>query len=347
MHKALSTQHSALRTPHSALRTPLRTLIFGIIVLTMTDNETTAKNGTVRAGGWNRPSAASQSSAAGRGKAPAALKGALAGLLVAGLGLGAYFLFVSNPKPVRNAEPDTKGKIREGKPAASAAAPKAEESHKDKVLRIRKEMNEQVKEFVKHSPTNKIEWVVPPLDPNDPDNALRTSIARDIGTLLSIRPGEEIPPCIPFSFMFEDDAINAAAARGDAVVTVDGGNKRFLEDLKKWKVTIKEGDSEARIQAKNDLVDAQLELLKGIDEGVSVNDSIRAAYQYRIEAAKTRKDLMNAIKEMHKEDPDVETTRALVKKANEQLVAEGIIPIHEEAVIPEEDLIAAEESAEE
>lgn len=307
------------------------------------DTVSNSNKGTAKAGGWNRPRAASQPSTAGRGKAPVALKGALAGLLVSGLGLGAYFLFVSNPKPVRNAEPDTKGKIREVKPAA---APKAEESHKDKVFRIRREMNEQVKEFVKHSPTNKIEWVVPPLDPNDPDNALRTSIARDIGTLLSIRPGEEIPPCIPFSFMFEDDAINAAAARGDAVVTVDGGNKRFLEDLKKWKVMIKEGDSEARIQAKNDLVDAQLELLKGIDEGVSVNDSIRAAYQYRMEAAKTRKDLMNAIKEMHKEDPDVETTRALIKKANEQLNAEGIIPIHEEAVIPEEDLIAAEESAE-
>ena len=312
----------------------------------MAETISNANKGTAKAGGWNRPSAASQPSAGGRGKSPAALKGALAGLLVAGLGLGAYILLVNNPKPVQNTEPDTKGKIREVKPAAAATAPKAEESHKDRVLRIRKEMNEQVKEFVKHSPTNKIEWVVPPLDPNDPDNALRTSIARDIGTLLSIRPGEEIPPCIPFSFMFEDDAINAAAARGDAVVTVDGGNKRFLEDLKKWKVTIKEGDSEARVKAKNELVDAQLELLKGIDEGVSVNDSIRAAYQYRIEAAKTRKDLMKTIKEMHKEDPDVETTRALIKKANEQLEAEGIIPIHEEAVIPEEDLIAADEKAE-
>lgn len=312
----------------------------------MADAVSNSNKDNAKAGGWNRPSAASQPSVGGRGKSPAALKGALAGLLVAGLGLGAYLLFVSSPAPTRDADKKARGKIRETKPAAAATAPKAEESHKDKVLRIRNEMNEQVKEFVKHSPTNKIEWVVPPLDPNDPDNALRTSIARDIGTLLSIRPGEEIPPCIPFAFMFEDDAINAAAAQGEVVVTVDGGNKRFLEDLKKWKVTIKEGDSEARVQAKNDLVDAQLELLKGIDDGISVNDSIRAAYQYRMEAAKTRKDLMNSIKEMHKEDPDVETTRALIKKANAQLEAEGIIPIHEEAVIPEEDLIAADEKAE-
>lgn len=282
------------------------------------------------------------------GKGPGLANGLIAGLLVAGLAVAAYFLFVSTPNPNRKAERQASSKIQTAQTTQGkiALAP-TEETHKEKVLRIRREMNEQVRPFISKSPTNKVNWVVAPLDPDDPDNALRTSIARDIGTLLSIPPGEEIPPCIPFNFMFEDDAIEAAAARGEKVVTTDGGNRQFLDELKKWKVTIKQGDSDARVAAKNQLIDAQLELLKGIDEGTSVNDAIRAAYQFRVEAAKTRKNLMKSIRDLHSEDHDVETTRALVKKVNEQLEAEGIIPIREESIIPDEDYAAAAEQGEE
>ena len=282
------------------------------------------------------------------GKGPGLTKGLLAGLLVAGLAVAAYFFFVATPEPIRKAEKQADSKIKTVQPPQQQAIPTPEkETYKEKVRRIRRESNEQVRPFINKSPTNKINWVVAPLDPDDPDNALRTSIARDIGTLLSIPPGEEIPPCIPFSFMFEDDKIEAAAARGEKVVATDGGNRQFLDELKKWKVTIKQGDSDARVAAKNQLIDAQLELLKGIDEGTSVNDAIRAAYQFRVEAAKTRKNLMKSIRDLHSEDHDVETTRSLVKKVNEQLEAEGIIPIREESVIPDEDYAAAAEQGEE
>ncbi len=129
-----------------------------------------------------------------------------------------------------DAEPKAKSSKdrRAIKEVAPAKAPKAEktekkeETHKERVRRVQAEFNDKVREYIKKSPTNNIQWVVAPLDPDDPDNALRTTIARDIGTLLSIPPGEEIPPCIPFGFMFEDDAIAAIYARkivaGDVVV---------------------------------------------------------------------------------------------------------------------------------
>ena len=297
--------------------------------------------------GWNRP-ASNQPETGKGGKAPSKWRGIAAGLAIAVPGLAlCLFLFSGGDARQGAASTRGRGRIRDARPASAAksAATSADETRKERVRRVQAEFNEQVKEYIKKSPTNNIQWVVAPLDPDDPDNALRTTIARDIGTLLSIPPGEEIPPCIPFGFMFEDDAIAAAAARGEAVVTTDGGNKRFLDDLKKWKVTIKKGDNEARIQAKNDLVDAQLELLKGIDDGMSVNDSIRAAYQYRVKAAQTRKSMIESIREIHNEDHDVAITRELIKAANKNLAEEGIIPIHEGSVIPDEDLEAAEAEA--
>lgn len=296
----------------------------------------------LKACGWNRQAKNHNAFAGGGFNHSTSFKFVFVLVPIVVLAVGGIFWFCNTlSSATSDKEKSFEKKIKEVDVETDVAS-KSEETYNDKVKRIRNEMNDQVKEFVKKSPTNKIEWVVAPLDPDDPDNALRTSIARDIGTLLSVRPGETIPPCIPFSFMFEDDAIAAAAARGESVLTVDGGNKKFLEDLRKWKVTIKEGDSEARVKAKNELVDAQLELLKGIDEGVSVNDSIRAAYQYRVEAARRRTALMDSIREIHKEDPDVGVTRGLIEKVNEQLNEEGIIPIEEESVIPEEDLIAAD-----
>lgn len=213
------------------------------------------------------------------------------------------------------------------------------EPHTAKVVRIRREFNTTVKDYIKKTPgTNKIEWVIAPLDPDDPDNALRTAIAKDIGSLLSIVPGERIPPIIPFSFMFEDDAIESAVSRGESVVSFDGGNRRFLEELKKWKVTIKDGDSEARVAAKKGLIDVQLELLKNIDEGISVNDSIRAAYEFRIKAAEVRSDMIAGLKEVHASDPDIAVTKEMIATANKQLEEEGILLIQEEDIFSEEEL---------
>ena len=130
-------------------------------------------------------------------------------------------------------------------------------------------------------------------------------------------------------------AVKAAADSGARLVVSDGGNKRFQEELAKWKITIKDTDSEQRAAKKQELLESQLELLNGIDEGISVNDSIRAAYEFRKRAYEVRTGLMNAISELHAEDPNVAITKELVKKANEKLAADGIKQISCADVMPD------------
>jgi len=241
------------------------------------------------------------------------------------------FFFSGRNRESRRHSGDKRGKIADVAPAKSAknAAKESKKSAREVVA----EFNEQAKDFVKKAPTNNVYWVIPPLAPDDPDNALRTAVAQDIASLLSIVPGEDIPPIIPFHFMLEDE--EGADEGGNRVS--DGGNAEFLESLKKWKVTIKEGDSAECADIKQRFVDAQLELLDGIDKGLTVNDSIRAAYEYRKRAAATRNALIEAIKDIHDKEPDVEATKEIIAAANKKLEEEGILAISEDDVLPDPD----------
>lgn len=267
-------------------------------------------------------------------KKPSPVRGLIAGGLVCALAVGAYFaFFAGSEKPQTERVEKDRGRIKEVKPAA--AKKPAADNAKSREREIAKEMNELVKPYIKKGAgTNNVIRLGPqPLDPDDPDNLLRTRVAQDVGQLLSIQPGEMVPPMLVFYFMFEDDEREAKIAAGEKVITTDNGNQEFLDSLKKWKMTIKEGDTEARRLAKEKLNDAHIELLKGIDEGLSVNDSIKAAYQFRVEAAKTRQSLIDEISRLHTEDGDVSVTKELVQAANEKLAAEGIIKINMEEVI--------------
>ena len=191
------------------------------------------------------------------------------------------------------------------------------------------EFQEKAKEFVKKAVTNQVEWIVPPLDPDDPDNAMRTAVAQDIGSLLSIVPGEEIPPIIPFGFMFEGDEDDESEEASD------GGNKAFIESLKKWKLTVKDTDTKERAEAKKRIAEAQIELLDNIGKGLTVNDSIRAAYDYRVRAAATRNSFIDAIKEVYEQDGNADLARQVMKDMNKRLAEEGILEIAESDVLPE------------
>lgn len=215
-------------------------------------------------------------------------------------------------------------------------APTPEEA---RVRKIRKEINEKAANFVTERMTNIVEILgEKPLDPDDPDNALRTRFAQDVATILAIQPGEAIPEILVFSFMFEDDARVAAEAEGREY-SGDGGNKDFLESLKKWKVTMKETDGETLAATKENLVKSQLELLDGMKEGLSPNDSIRAAYEYRVKAAQFRHELIDMLKEIHtKENNDVAATRGLIAEANKILDEKGFMHINEESVLSAEEI---------
>ena len=281
-------------------------------------------------------------------KKPSPIRGLVAGAVLVAAVIWAYFaFFAGSERPKTERIEKESGRIKEVKPAAVRKT--TAENAKSREREIAKEMDEQVKPYIKKGAgTNNVIRLGPqPLDPEDPDNLLRTRVAQDVGQLLSIQPGEMVPPMLVFYFMFEDDEREAKIAAGEKDITTDNGNQEFLDALKKWKMTIKEGDSEARQLAKEKLNDAHIELLKGIDEGMSVNDSIKAAYQFRVEAAKTRQSLIDEISRLHTEDGDFSVTKELVQVANEKLAAEGIIKINMEEVIegyeePEEQEHSAE-----
>lgn len=199
---------------------------------------------------------------------------------------------------------------------------------------IAAEFNEQAKEFVKKAVTNETQWIVPPLDPNDPDNALRTRVCQELGSLLSIEPGEPMPP-FPYSFLLEDD-MRKAQARGEDVGEIDNGNQHFLESLAKFKITAKETDDDHRLEHKEKLITAQGELLDAIDEGLSVNDTIRAAYEFRKRAYEMRTELCNLLHEIADEEGmDIETFKEQLVYANDKLKEEGIKAIPLEEILPD------------
>ncbi len=264
---------------------------------------------------------------------PKYVRGIIAGLLVVICAVAAFFFLSHGDKKSTEVKEEKKPTLI---PGAAQDIPKpTQSSRSDKIKEIKAELNDKVKEFVKKADTNNIIRLgAASLDPNDPDNALRTQTMTEVAMLVGIEPGDPMPP-VPFSFMIDDDAAEEAAISGNVDVKIDGGNARFLEELKKWKITIKEADDAKRAAKKQELFEAQLELVGGMEEGVSVNDSIRAAYEFRKKAYETRNSLAMAIIELHESDPDEGVTKRMIDRANETLTAEGIKNISYAEIIPE------------
>ena len=279
--------------------------------------------------GWNRSSSTPKPAQ----KKPSAVRGIVAGIVVVLLALAGAWYFLGDSL-TSTAPKDKKTKtVKEVKPTSASSVqidvkPAAKGSSAAAAARA---YNEQVKEFVKKSAgTNNIHWIVPPLAPDDPDRALHTRVTQELGSLLSVEPGEQMPP-FPYSFLIEDDM----KARGEDTSGVDNGNKGFLESLKKLKIQAKETDDEHRLEHKQKLIEAQSELLAGIDEGISVNDSIRAAYEFRKRAYEMRSTIINTLSELHQKDGNDEDTIRQVKDMNNRLAEEGIKKISIGEVIPD------------
>ena len=268
-------------------------------------------------------------------KKPSHIRGLIAGGLVCVLAVGAYFVFFAGSENSKTERTDKdRGRIKEVRPSAAKAQNGEKSGAKPagkSASAVAQSYNEQVKEFVKKSAgTNNIHWIVPPLAPDDPDRALHTRVTQELGSLLSVEPGEQMPP-FPYSFLIEDDM----KARGEDTSGVDNGNKGFLESLKKLKIQAKETDDEHRLEHKQKLIEAQSELLAGIDEGISVNDSIRAAYEFRKRAYEMRSTIINTLSELHQKDGNDEDTIRQVKDMNNRLAEEGIKKISIGEVIPD------------
>lgn len=278
---------------------------------------------------------------------PSYLKGLAAGAVVVVLAVATWMMLAPGDAAGTFAgENKSPRKTAPAKPAVDAPSPRpADESRPPATAAsVAQEYNDTVKEFVKKAATNNVVWIVPPLDPDDPDNALRTRVAQELGSLLSIEPGEPMPP-FPYSFLMEDD-MKEAASRGEDVGEIDNGNKTFLESLKKWKIAAKENDDDHRLEHKEKLLQAQQELIDGMNEGVSVNDSIRAAYEFRKQAFEFRSTIVNTLTEMAAEGDPPEKTIEMLRDVNKQLAKEGIKTIPVVEILPDYEVDESRETVE-
>ena len=283
--------------------------------------------------GWNRAKPGGNiSQLAERKQKQLLVRGIFAGLCVIVLGGLVLWFFAASSGPNESDKPSAPKAIKSVSPANTVR--KSGDDRTEKMKRVRAEINEQVKEYIKKPATNNIEWVVPPLDPNDPDNAMRTQTMKEVGLLLAVEPGEQMPPYL-FSFMVEDACAEDAAEHGYKH-KADNGNASFLDNLKKWKITLKESDDERRMKLKEDLVTAQSDLLAGMDEGLSVNDSIKAAYEFRQRAYEMRKTIIDTFRELSEDDgEDHAITIKQIKDMNGRLAEEGIKAISIQEVLPD------------
>lgn len=191
---------------------------------------------------------------------------------------------------------------------------------------------DMVKEYIRHSPTNKIEWAYPPLEKDDPDRALYTRVSCELSLLLAIEPGDQLLP-FPFSFMDEDESKQMAAENGEPQPETTDGNREFQEALKRFQIKAKATDSDERLAFKERLLSAQSELLSSMDEGISVNDAIRAAWEFRKRAYEMRTTIVNTLAELHSKDGNDSDTIAQIEDMNKRLAEEGIKKIEINEVI--------------
>jgi predicted nucleic acid-binding Zn-ribbon protein len=118
----------------------------------------------------------------------------------------------------------------------------------------------------------------------------------------------------------------------------------FIDSLAKFKIVAKETDDNHRLAHKEKLIEAQGELLDAIDEGLSVNDTIRAAYEFRKRAYKMRTELSNFLREIAAKETGMDDFKEQVKMVNSKLKEEGIKTIPIEEILP--DYEESEETAE-
>ena len=267
---------------------------------------------------------------------PSLVRGFAAGLIVVAIAAPVIWSMFSGPRPSKYGDSTKRrAKISDVSSTSSAVAAGASVADSAKSAKeIAAEYGEKAREFIKKAVTNDTQWIVPPLDPNDPDNALRTRVCQELGSLLSIEPGEPMPP-FPYSFLLEDD-MREAEARGEDVGEIDNGNKNFLDSIAKFKIVAKETDDDHRLEHKEKLIAAQSELLEALDDGLSVNDSIRAAYEFRKRAYEMRTELSSLLQEIASEETtDIHMFKEQLEMANAKLKEEGIKTIPIEEILPD------------
>ena len=148
---------------------------------------------------------------------------------------------------------------------------------------------------------------VRPIDPNDPDLPLITGVNQELGSLMSTELGDPVPP-FPYSFHVEE---------------VNDQNDQFLKSLK-HAVKLRESDSPERVETKQKLLQARLDLLDAMDQGMTVRDAIKAAYIQRVRAYEARCAYIEDLRDWAQENPNADEFKRGMEETNKRLSEKGI-----------------------
>ncbi len=148
---------------------------------------------------------------------------------------------------------------------------------------------------------------VRPIDPNDPDLPLITGINQELGSLMSSELGDPVPP-FPYSFLVESP---------------NDQNDEFIKSLK-HKVALRENDSQTRAESKQKILQARLDLLDALDQGMSVKDTIKEAYIQRVRAYEARQAYIEDLRDWALENPNAAEFRQGLEETNKKLGEKGI-----------------------
>lgn len=268
----------------------------------------------VREGGSNKNAASPKGT--GR-QAPQGKRRAIVLSVLVVLALGAWWWFAAHPKgapqPVAEKPKFTKRPTVAVRPDARSVRPReapegiveaASVLPTDGYAVVHADAAAVSNYVATHYTTNS---AVRPIDPNDPDLPLITGVNQELGSLMSTEMGDPVPP-FPYSFLVEDS---------------DDQNDEFLKSLK-HKVALRETDSQKRAAGKQKLLQARLDLLDAMDQGLSVKDAIKTAYIQRVRAYEARCAYIADLQDWARENPDVAEFRRGVEETNRRLAEKGI-----------------------
>ena len=145
------------------------------------------------------------------------------------------------------------------------------------------------------------------LSPDDPDIAIKTGIHQEIGSLMSGELGDPVAP-FPYSFQVE-----GSGSQTD----------EFVASLK-HKVELRAGDDIPTMELKRKTLQARLDLLAAIDEGLSVKDALKEAYIQRVRAYEARQAYIADLKGYAAENPPQKEFNDTLEAVNAKLKEKGI-----------------------
>lgn len=105
------------------------------------------------------------------------------------------------------------------------------------------------------------------------------------------------------------------------------GMEEALRRMMKNEISVKEGDSDAIIAIKQNMIENRAKMLALLDEGYAITDVLEQDHSMLENNAMMRKEAMLALKEFE-ENGEVESSKLYLEKVNERLEELGIEPIY-------------------